>query len=106
MEDLTCFEDVGALKEVLPIFLKKHGLFEEFKKMFKEHTLKGKGDIYGNESETAASEDIVSKSTKRKKFLGEASTKEQHLERIFQISDIFVQIKCPSRPQSSRGYYC
>ena len=42
MEELACFEDIGALKKVLPIFLEKYDLFEEFKEVFKEHTLKKK----------------------------------------------------------------
>ena len=56
MEELACFEDIGALKEVLPIFLEKYDLFEEFKKTYKEHTLKKESDVHGNENETAASE--------------------------------------------------
>ena len=69
MEELACFEDIGALKEVLPIFLQKYDLFEEFKKTYKEHTLKKESDVHGNENETAASENTVSKSTKRKSTL-------------------------------------
>ena len=69
MEDLACFEHVGALKVFLPIFLKEHDLFEKFKKMFTEHTSKIESDIHGNENETAASENLASRRTKRRNTL-------------------------------------